>query len=175
MKTRELTIIALLSSLLSVSAYIAIPIPSFTVTFTLQTLVIMVIGLSMPRKIAVTSVLIYLFIGAIGLPVFSKGQAGLMVLLGPTGGYLFGFLVATWFMSLLKTTTWMTRFLSAIVFGVILVYGFGVLGLMWVLQISFFDAFMVGAVPFILLDLIKAVISATISTKYQSFFRKLGH
>ena len=97
-----------------------------------------------------------------------------MVLLGPTGGYLLGFLASSWCMSSFKTTTWMTRFLSAIIFGVILVYGFGVLGLMWVLQITLFDALMIGVVPFILLDLMKAVMAATISTKVENFFRKLG-
>ena len=96
---KRMTISALLAVLLVVSAYLSIPLPISSVAFTAQSLMVMLIGLSMPVNIAFTSVGLYLLLGAIGLPVFSNGTAGLTVLFGPTGGYLFGFLIGVVVMS----------------------------------------------------------------------------
>ncbi len=171
---KTLTTSALLAVIISISAYISIPLPSFTVSFTLQTLVIMIIGLGMPKETSITSVLLYLFLGAIGLPVFSHGQAGLVTLFGPTGGYLFGFLLATIFMSLFKTKTFLLRVVLAFIGGVVVVYIFGVIGLMWVLEINVFDAIMIGVIPFIVLDTVKAILAAWFVTKYQTIFNRFN-
>ena len=97
MTSRELSLSAFFAAILSVSALISIPLGS--ISFTLQSFVVMVMGLLLPRKIAMASILTYLFLGIIGLPVFSSGRAGLMVLFGPTGGYLYGFVFALYFMT----------------------------------------------------------------------------
>lgn len=167
-----MSISALCAVLISISAYISIPVPSFTVSSTLQSLVIMIIGLNMPKNISITSIILYLLLGAIGLPVFSHGQAGLVTLFGPTGGYLFGFVLAILFMSLFKTTNFVTRYLSAFIGGIVIVYFCGVLGLIWVLKISVIDAIMIGVVPFILFDIIKALIAAWFSTRYHTLFKR---
>ncbi len=169
---KTLTYAAMFAIILSISAYISIPLPSFTVSFTLQTLVLMLIGLSMPFDVAVTSVLLYLFLGVVGLPVFSHGQAGLTTLFGPTGGYLIGFVFATAFMALFKSKNMVSRFLSAFMGGVIIVYIFGVIGLIWVLEINMMDAIMIGVIPFIVLDTIKAIMAAYFVSKYPSVFSR---
>lgn len=171
---KTLTYSALLAMLISISAYISIPLLSFTVSFTLQTLIIMIIGLGMSKEISILSIILYLMLGAIGLPVFSHGQAGLVTLFGQTGGYLLGFLFAILFMSFFKTKTFFTRFLLAFVAGVIIVYLFGVIGLVWVLEINIFDAIMIGVIPFIVLDTIKALIAAWFVSRYQNLFSRFG-
>lgn len=169
MKTKDLAQTALLVSLLSASAYISIPI--FMISFSLQTFIIMIIGLNMPHRIAVLSVTVYLFLGGIGLPIFASGQAGLSTLMGPTGGYLFGFLVAVYFMSITQANSFKYKFLSALVFGVAVVYVFGIMGLMLVLKIGINEALIIGVIPFILSDLLKALLAVWISIRYQSWFR----
>ena len=171
---KTLTYSALLAMFISISAYISIPLLSFTVSFTLQTLIIMIIGLGMSKEISILSIILYLMLGAIGLPVFSHGQAGLVTLFGPTGGYLLGFLFAILFMSFFKTKTFFTSFLLAFVAGVIIVYLFGVIGLIWVLEINVFDAIMIGVIPFIVLDTIKALIAAWFVSRYQNLFTRFG-
>lgn len=89
---RNMTRAALLAALLAVCAWIAIPIPP--VSFTLQTMgIYLTLGL-LGWKWGSASILLYLAVGAVGLPVFSGFQGGLATLLGPTGGFLLGFALA---------------------------------------------------------------------------------
>ena len=101
-KTKELTIMALFAALLCVSSYISIPLPFSPVVLTLQTLVVNLIALILPPKKAVLTVVVWILLGAVGLPVFSGGVGGPAKLFGPTGGYIFGFVAAVWLISLLK-------------------------------------------------------------------------
>ena len=92
MKTRTLTEIALSVAILSVSAMITLPF--FAIPFTLQSFAVLtVLGLLGARR-GGAAVLAYLSLGAVGLPVFSGFMGGLGVILGPTGGFLLGFLVS---------------------------------------------------------------------------------
>lgn len=80
------------SLLLAVSAQFKIPL--YPVPVTGQTLVVLLIGMTYGPRLGGITMAAYLFEGAIGLPVFAGGAAGMAVLFGPTGGYLFGFLLA---------------------------------------------------------------------------------
>ena len=91
MNTRKTVITALFAALIIVGAYIRFPLPP--VPITLQTLFVITASLLGGTAIGVGSVAIYLLLGAVGLPVFTAG-GGLGILLGPTGGFLFGLLPA---------------------------------------------------------------------------------
>lgn len=80
------------SLLLAVSAQFKIPL--YPVPVTGQTLIVLLIGMTYGPRLGGVTVAAYLFEGAVGLPVFAGGTAGIAVLFGPTGGYLFGFLIA---------------------------------------------------------------------------------
>ena len=84
---KKMIVISLLAAILSISAYLSIPLTVSNVSFTLQSLMVMIIALSMPISISFYAVGLYLLLGLIGLPVFSNVTAGFPVLLGPTGGY----------------------------------------------------------------------------------------
>lgn len=87
---RNLTYISIFTSLLAISAWISIP---FAIPFTMQTFaVLLMVGL-LGRARSMVSLTVYLILGGIGIPVFSCFTGGLGILLGPTGGYLFGFFV----------------------------------------------------------------------------------
>ena len=91
MNTRKTVLTALFASLIIVGAYIRFPLPP--VPITLQTLFVISTSLLGGTAIGLSSVAIYLLLGAVGLPVFTAG-GGLGILLGPTGGFLFGLLPA---------------------------------------------------------------------------------
>ena len=98
----SITKVALCVSLLSVVSYFALPLPMTPVVLSLQTLAVGIIALILSPGQCAWAMALYLIMGTLGLPVFSGGSAGLGKLLGPTGGYYFGFLISAVAVSLLK-------------------------------------------------------------------------
>lgn len=122
--TLDLVYIALFAILIAICAWISIP---STVPFTLQTFAVLcTMGLLGGRR-SVLAVLVYLLLGAVGIPVFAGFRGGLGVLLGVTGGYLVGFLVATllyWLVTRLLGDKFWARILG-MALGLIAMYTFG--------------------------------------------------
>lgn len=90
MTTRELTLTAMFIALIAVGAWISLPIGLVSVT--MQTLVVMVAGLVLPRRAAIMAVSGYLLLGLLGLPVFAGGSGGIAILAKPSLGFLLGFI-----------------------------------------------------------------------------------
>ena len=86
--TLELTKMGLLTALICVSAYIVIPLPFSPASLTAQTLVVNLIALLLTPRQAAFTIIVYIFLGLTGLPVFSGGVGGPGKLFGPTGGYI---------------------------------------------------------------------------------------
>lgn len=155
------------SFIIALCAQLAIgwPIP-----VTGQTFAVLMIGALLGARRASLSVLTYLMEGAAGLPVFAQGRGGFMVLLGPTGGYLVGFVFAVYIVGLLAEMGWDRRIGTAVlamVFGNIAIYTFGLLWLcclvyMGKLPISVGEILTVGLYPFIPGDLLKIALAATL-------------
>lgn len=124
-KTRNLAVMALFAALIAASAYIRIPIP--VVPFTLQFLFTTLAGILLGGKHGAWSVLCYIFIGLLGLPVFAEG-GGFSYVLHPTFGYLIGFCVAAFVTGTIANrvpTPSMQRLLAANFIGLAFVYTFG--------------------------------------------------
>ncbi|MDF2803447.1 MAG: hypothetical protein K0S61_3350 [Anaerocolumna sp.] len=88
---QNMVLVAMFTAILSICSQIAFQLPG-GVPVTLQTFSIVLIGIMLGPKLGLISVLLYMLIGAVGVPVFSNLHGGLNVLVGPTGGYIFGFL-----------------------------------------------------------------------------------
>lgn len=101
------------SLLVALSAQLAIPLPFTPVPLTLQTLVVLLTAAALGGRRASLALLLYLAEGAAGLPVFAGGRAGVAHLLGPTGGYLAGFLAAAVVLGALADAGWTRRPLAA--------------------------------------------------------------
>ena len=159
--------ISLFATLIAVSGYIMIPLPFSTVPVTAQTLAVMLAGSLLPIGHAAAGVLVFLMMGAVGLPVFSGGTAGLGIIVGKTGGYLIGFLAGAAVISLLKgKRPGFLRLLTAnAIGGIVVVYIFGVLWLNLVTGIGISKAIVFGALPFIPGDIVKIFVAAFISGK----------
>ena len=171
--TRDLCYIALFSVLMAVCAWISIPGP---VPFTLQTFAMFAALTTLGGKRGTLSVVVYLLLGAVGLPVFSGMQGGLGVLLGTTGGYILGFLAAALLYWLLTSHlgSKLPVVIGACVVGLIACYAFGTA---WFLTVytrtvgamTLSAALMACVVPFILPDALKIALAILLSRKVSRF------
>ena len=174
-KTRNMIIISLFAAIICISSYITVTLPISAVPFTAQTLAIMLIALLLPVELSTAAVGLFLLLGAVGLPVFSGGASGISTLIGPTGGYLFGFLAGTYLIGLLKSKIMNlpSYVIAAIVGGIAVVYALGVPYLAYSLKMTIGKAFTVGALPYLPLDLVKAAIAAGVAYKLKPTMEKL--
>ena len=147
---------ALFAALTAVGGYIAVPIGP--VPIVLANLFVITAGLLLQPKWAAASIGIFLFLGAIGLPVFSGGKSGFAALFGPTGGFLFGYLASAFLIALICRSgkkTSMIKDTAAVAAGIAVIYLFGVPWLKYSLGFEWEKALSIGMIPFLAGDLIK--------------------
>jgi biotin transport system substrate-specific component len=160
---RSVVLIALGTALLTLSAKVNLPLPY--VPMTLQTLVVLVIGAAYGWRLGSATVIAYLAEGAMGLPVFAGPAGGLVPLLGPTAGYLFGFVAAAFVTGWLSERGWdrsVPRLFVAMGLGHILILAAGFLWLAFGIKLGAEKAWLVGVVPFIAGSLIKNALGAAL-------------
>lgn len=157
------TTILVLTGTLLLTLSAKVQIPFYPVPMTMQTFVVLVLGIAYGWKMATMSVLFYLLMGAFGFPIFAGTPAkgiGFTYIFGPTGGYLFGFLVASFACGLLAERGWGRNILStfaAMLVGNLLIYACGVTWL--ALLIGWSNAMAWGVYPFLWSDLAKIVLA----------------
>ncbi|MBK5211478.1 MAG: biotin transporter BioY [Coriobacteriia bacterium] len=167
-RLQSLTLIALFAALIAASSLFAAFV--YPIPFTLQTLFVILAALLLTPAQATGAMALYVGIGAIGLPVFSGGRGGLSVIVGPTGGYLFGFIVAacvgSYLMGRLRKTqvnAFITRGIVALLV-IALVDTFGVAWMMASAGMSFNAAVVAGVVPFIVPDVLKGIVAVVLAS-----------
>lgn len=149
-----------------------ITVPFYPVPMTLQTGVVLMLAAAYGPRLGLATVLLYLAEGAVGLPVFAQPGAGLPYMLGPTGGYLLGFLAATAIVGWLAERGWDRnpgRLFAAMLLGDAVLFLLGFAWLAWfammpnaTVGIGAEAAFAGGVAPFVLGDLVKAALAAAI-------------
>lgn len=153
----------------ALSARLALPIPGTPVPFTFQPLVVMMAGALLGARLGAASQLAYLAAGAVGLPVFAAG-GGLAYLLGPTGGYLLAYPLAAFVVGSLANAG-AARLIVGLLGGLATIY---VGGVAWLTVLGSFDAAVaLGLYPFILADLVKAMLVALIALRLRGRAREL--
>ncbi len=163
---------SLFAALIAVGAYIHIPM--VPVPIVLQNLFVLLAGLLLGSRWGLISVAIYLFVGALGLPVFAGGKGGLGHFLGPTGGYLIGFAVSAWVCGWIserfQETTWSSVF--AVTVATFVVYAIGVPWLKLVTQMPWQKAAVVGMLPFLVGDVLKAASAVLLARAVRPMFNR---
>ena len=164
-----LTNSSLFVALIAVFSWISVPIPLpfFPVPVTLQTLAVLLAAAVMKRQ-AIIPVLLYLILGALGLPVFHNGMAGLGVIFGPTGGYLIGFIPAVLAAGVAYEHTSREIRIVGLVLATAFIYLFGITWLILSTGMSASAALMSGMIPFLPGDLIKGVAVYLIASRLES-------
>jgi biotin transport system substrate-specific component len=161
---RNAVFASLMTALIVVGAYIAVPVPASPVPVVLQNLFVLLAGLLLGWKWGLISVALYLVMGAVGLPVFSAARGGMAHLLGPTGGYLIGFIPGVMIVgAIAETRRHIAVFAAAGLLGTATIYAFGVPWLMASGNLRINAALGVGVVPFIVPDLIKVAVAAAVA------------
>jgi biotin transport system substrate-specific component len=155
-RLRWMVLASLMAALTAVGAYLYVPIGP--VPIVLSTLFILLSGLLLGSRWGAISMGLYLFVGAIGFPVFSGGRGGLVHFYGPTGGYLLGYLLAAWLIGFISERSRGLLFweILGVATGSLVIYGLGVPWLKMVTQMSWSKALLVGMVPFLVGDAVKA-------------------
>ena len=158
-KIGKVILVAVLGTLLlTISAKIKIPF--YPVPMTMQTFVVLFLGITLGPRIGLLTISLYLFEGIFGLPVFAgtpeKG-VGLVYFTGPTMGYLIGFLVAVYFSGSFKYDKGLINTFLKLIFSVSFIYIFG---LIWLGILIGWDKpiFKLGAQPFLLAELLKILL-----------------
>ena len=167
----NLIIIVICSFLLILSAKIKVNL--YPVPMTLQPLAVLMIAMLCGRNISVAAVSLYLFQGIIGFPVFAYG-GGLPYLLGPTGGFLFGFLFASILIGELADRGWgkfLFKSVFAMLLGLFVIYSCGVFQLSILKGFDF--AILNGLKPFIVGDLYKLILAALLLPQIWKLVNKV--
>ena len=169
-KILKYLLIAILGSiLLTISAKIKIPF--YPVPMTMQTFVVLFMGVAFGWKIGVTTISLYFFEGVIGLPVFAgtpeKGM-GLIYFTGPTMGYLIGFLFATFIAGYLNFKTNIFFIFTKLILSVSIIY---ILGILWLGNLIGWDKplLQLGVTPFLLAELFKITLLTILAKKLIKF------
>ena len=168
-KTKKITMIGLMTAVTCILGPLSLPLPFSPVPITLTNFAVFLSIYILGMKYGTISLLIYLALGTIGLPVFSSFSGGLGKLAGPTGGYLFGFI----FLALIHGF-FMLRFhkktFSSI--GMIACYLFGTIWLALHMSLTFKAALMIGVIPYLPGDAVKIALAAIIGPKLSSAIQK---
>ena len=180
----DLVIISVSAALITICSWISIPLGP--VPFTLQTLGILAVMLAVGGRRGTLAILVYLALGVVGVPVFAGFKGGIASFLGPTGGFLLGFVIAAlvyWLLESLifkrlmtsSVKTWIFGIINDVIFEIIMY----VIGVIWFMTVYAAQTGPVGLAtvmswcvfPFIIPDIVKMVISVLIGERASKLIR----
>ncbi|MBO0887707.1 biotin transporter BioY [Candidatus Bathyarchaeota archaeon] len=170
--TRSITLTALFATFLALSSMISIPIPG-PVPITLQVFAVFLITMILGSRLGALACFTYLLLGLSGLPVFAGLTSGVAVVAGPTGGYLVGFVAGPLIGGLLCRRRARTRradsvrLLAAALVTLGTIYLVGVSWLTFYFHLDYYRGILIGAVPFIGIDSIKAVVAVPVALQIR--------
>lgn len=176
LQVTDLAYIAMGASLIAICSWISIPT---TVPFTLQTFAVFFVLLLLGGERGTLAALVYVLLGAVGVPVFSGFSGGIGVLLGNTGGYILGFLfvglIYMLFMKIFKKNIYIK--IAALVLGLLVCYVFGTAWFMYVYmqntgEIGLIAVLNLCVFPFIIPDLVKMAIAVVIAKRIGPVINK---
>lgn len=163
--------------LTGLAAQVKIPLGFTPVPISGSTFAVLLSGVVLGSRAGAASQLLYVFMGAIGLPFFAGGTSGVEVLTGSTAGYLVGYVVAAAVMGRMAEVRADRRVRTAVpafLVGSAIIYLCGAVGLMVVLGVSVSEAFRLGVSPFIAGDIVKAILAGLLLPAAWGLVQRLG-
>lgn len=170
-KIISITVVGMCTALICVLSIISVPMPS-GVPITLQTFAIAFCGYLLTLKLAPVSVIAYIVLGTVGLPVFSGFRSGIGVLAGYTGGFIWGFIIMAF---LCAFSSRFSNKIICILFGIIglsVSHIFGVIQFSVVSSTPFFESFMLVSVPYIIKDIISVAVAYLLAIAVKAGIKK---
>lgn len=175
---RDVLIVVAVSLLIAISAQVSVPVPFSPVPMTLQPMAILLAGALLGSTRGAAAATLYLFEGAVGLPVFASGKGGFVWLIaGPTAGYLLSYPLVAWTTGWLSERGWSGSPLTTIPMmasGIALIHLGGWAWLSTVIGMGASGAFAAGTMPFLAGDVLKIMIAAALLPTLQTFVGRRG-
>lgn len=174
-KTKQMVLIALMTAVTCVLGPLSIPLPFSPVPISLTNFAIFLAIFVLGMQNGTISFIIYLLLGAVGVPVFSSFRGGLQVLAGPTGGYLIGFIFLALIMgfALDHFDRKLLPTIIGMIIGMVVCYAFGTVWLAKLLSLSFKEGLMMGVIPYLPGDAAKIIIAAIVGPKLYGATQKI--
>ena len=174
-KTKQMVLIALMTAVTCVLGPLSIPLPFSPVPISLTNFAIFLAIFVLGMKSGTISFIIYLLLGAVGVPVFSSFRGGLQVLAGPTAGYLIGFIFLALIMgfALDHFDRKLVPTIIGMIIGMAVCYAFGTVWLAKLLSLSFKEGLMMGVIPYLPGDAAKIIIAAIVGPKLYGATQKI--
>lgn len=174
-RTKQMVLIALMTAVTCVLGPLSIPLPFSPVPISLTNFAIFLAIFVLGMKNGTISFIIYLLLGAVGVPVFSSFRGGLQVLAGPTGGYLIGFIFLALIMgfALDHFDRKLVPTIIGMIIGMVVCYAFGTVWLAKLLSLSFKEGLMMGVIPYLAGDAAKIIIAAIVGPKLYGATQKI--
>lgn len=175
--TRRLVLIAMVTAITCILAPFSIPIPISPVPISLTNLVLLISIYVLGWKDATVSYLVYLLLGAFGLPVFSGFAGGLGKIAGPTGGYLTGFIFMTIIAGIFVERYTERRILviTGMVLATMVAYVFGTAWLAFQMELPFTGALSIGVIPYLPGDTVKIILAVLTGPVLRSRLQNLAY
>lgn len=166
---QDMTRMAICLAFCCVTAFISFPLPFTPGLVTALTIGISLTALVLPPKLAFITLAAYVFLGAVGLPIYPGGVGGVGRLMGPTAGFYFGWPIVCFLQSWFKgqEASFRRYALVTVFIGVPLTYVGGLISMVLVLQVSIWEGFMMAVAPFIFGDVLKALLAAWLGVKIK--------
>ena len=174
-RTKQMVLIALMTEVTCVLGPLSIPLPFSPVPISLTNFAIFLAIFVLGMKSGTISFIIYLLLGAVGVPVFSSFRGGFQVLAGPTGGYLIGFIFLALIMgfALEHFDRKLVPTIIGMIIGMAVCYAFGTVWLAKLLSLSFKEGLMMGVIPYLPGDAAKIIIAAIVGPKLYGDTQKI--
>ncbi len=171
METRVITKIALLVAVLIVLSQVAIPVVFSPAPISLGVVGVYLIGVFLKPKESLLAIAVYILLGAVGMPVFAGFNGGISAVFGPTGGYIFSYIIMCAFISFVRLHSKNTAVLVVTLFiSLGICYTIGTLWLAYFMEITFVSALPLGVYPFVVGDIVKILVTVV----FVRFVYKLG-
>ncbi|MCR5269133.1 MAG: biotin transporter BioY [Lachnospiraceae bacterium] len=174
-KTKQMTLTALAAAVICILSPFTIPIPISPVPVSLTVFAVCITAYVLGTKLGLIATALYILIGLVGIPVFSGFSGGVAKLLGPTGGYIIGYLFVALFTGLFADHFEEKIFMHAagMVLGTVICYLLGTIWLAETADIGFKAALAAGVLPFIPADIVKILAALFAGGKLRKALRRM--
>ncbi len=172
-KTKEIVCAGMFTAVLAILSQLSIPMPT-GVPITLQTFAVALTGVVLSWQLGLASTIIYILLGAVGVPVFCEFSGGLHVLVGYTGGFIWGFLILVYLSGI---GILMRSKITGILFGIaglVSCHLIGVLQFMVVAGMSFTKSFLLASAPYLIKDVISVILAFVVGAQIRTRLMKAG-
>jgi len=171
-KTLDVSVIAFFAALTAICSQISIPLPFTPVPLNLALFSVFMSGSILGSRKGAMSQTIYVLLGCLGLPVFANMRGGIGVVIGPTGGYIVGYIITSFIVGLFVKIkqNFIVTGLSMTV-GLVACYIIGTAWFVFITQTRIWNALLMCVFPFLIGDILKIFLAATLSQRLKEIYK----